>query len=162
MALARSSHTKFVRTRRLPDGSWNGILCAAAALWHLLEAEMDRALAIVPLTGRGFAALAEIAREPPRTQGILAARLGLEPSTTSELLARLERRGLLSRRPKPIVLTDAGAAALAAAERIATKVEDAWARRLAQAAGSQLGDARHQGLRRWLTESCAALLAAGR
>ena len=123
---------------------------------------MDRTLAIVPLTARGFAALAEIAREPPRTQGILAARLGLEPSTTSELLARLERRGLLNRGPKPIVLTDRGAAALAAAERIGTRVEDAWARRLAQAAGSLLGDARHQGLRRWLTESRAALLAAGR
>ena len=160
MALARSSHTKFVRTRRLPDGSWNGILCAAAALWHQLEAEMDRALAIVPLTARGFATLAEIAREPPSCQGTLAAHLGLQPSTTSELLKRLERRGLLRRRPKPIVLTDRGAAALAVAERIATRVEDAWAHRFAQAGGSQLGDARLQGLRRWLNESRAALLAA--
>jgi hypothetical protein len=49
----------------------------------------------VALSAHGFAALSEIAREAPETQRDLAARLGLRPSTTSELLKRLQRRDLV-------------------------------------------------------------------
>ncbi|MFI5212936.1 MAG: MarR family transcriptional regulator [Gemmatimonadales bacterium] len=126
---------------------------------------MDRALAIVPLSARGFAALYEIATEPepesggtPLTQRALAARLGLGASTVSELLARLRRRGLV----RGTTVTEAGRAALAHAERVATRLEDDWSRRLDAAAGSAVPGLRRQGLRRWLAESRAALASAGR
>jgi DNA-binding MarR family transcriptional regulator len=144
---------------------------------------VDRALAIVPLTARGFAVLYEIHRETPASQGDLARRLGLEPSTTSELLKRPERGALVrraisargpggrsgpgpmpprpgDRRPNAVALTEPGRAALAQAERIVSGIEEAWARRLAAAAGTQMPRLRLMALRRWLTENrdCRARL----
>jgi DNA-binding transcriptional ArsR family regulator len=173
-------------TQRLPFHGWKGLLGAALALSHALEAEMDHALAVVRLSARGFVALGEIAAEPPCSQGALATRLGLEASTTSELLKRLERRGLIEKeragkpgpsrpgrsgrgragtqlgrapgRPAtPVAITAEGRVVLAKAERIAVEVEDDWAKRIAVAAGSPYGFVRASGLRRWLCESWVAL-----
>ena len=92
-----SSHTNLLRQLPGADGVPNALLGPVLALAHRLETEMDRALAIVGLTARGFGALTAIAREGPASQRLLALRLGLESSTTSELLQRLERRGLVRR-----------------------------------------------------------------
>lgn len=166
-----SSHTKSRSTLHRPDGAWGGLLVASLALSRRLEAEMDHALAIVSLTARGFVALLLIAGDPVPTQADLAHRLALEPSTTSELLGRLARRKLVRRDPArrggrrcpprhtgpAVVLTRTGEAVLAEAARIATTVEEDWARRLAIGAGSPFTGMRAYGLRRWLTESTAAL-----
>jgi DNA-binding MarR family transcriptional regulator len=125
-----------------------------------VEGEMDRALAIVPLSARGFAALYEIATGPEPKSGdtalsqrALAARLGLRSSTVSELLGRLRRRGLV----RGMAVSEAGLAVLAHAERVARRLEDDWSRRLDAAAATPVRGLRVQGLRRWLAESRVAL-----
>jgi hypothetical protein len=88
-----SSHTN-ARSRVPPHApATHSILRLATALAHALERETDRALALTGLTATGFAALDEIRSAAPSTQRDLARRLGLRPSTTSELLRWL-REGL--------------------------------------------------------------------
>ena len=128
-----SSHTNILARVLDTEGHWRGVLRAALALAHALETEADRALEVAGLSARGFLVLAEIHREAPRTQRALARRLGLQPSTTNELLGRLARRRLVRRRPTP-TLTGAGVSALAAGAAIVARLEDAWAARL-RAAG---------------------------
>lgn len=132
---------------------------------------MDRALAVVPLSARGFVTLLEVEKEPIPTQAHLARCLRLRPGTTSDLLRRLEQGGLVrrdparrgGRRPQPpgpreaVTLTEAGQAALAKAVGIAAKVEDEWARRLGRPGDRTIPGLRAYGLKRWLTESAAAL-----
>ena len=132
---------------------------------------MDRALAVVPLSARGFVTLLEIAKEPIPTQAHLAGRLGLGPGTTSDLLRRLERGGLVRRDParrggrrpqaagprQAVALTEAGRAALGEAVSIAAKMEDDWTRRLNRGEQTPVPGMRAHGLRRWLLESLAAL-----
>jgi DNA-binding MarR family transcriptional regulator len=132
---------------------------------------MDQALAVVPLSARGFVTLLEIEHRPIPTQAHLARRLGLGRGTTSDLLRRLERAGMVrrdparrgGRRPLPpgrqeaATLTETGRAALAEAVRIAGQIEDDWARRLGGSGESAMPGLRAYGLRRWLTESAAAL-----
>jgi len=174
-----SSHTKSGRSAARPYTGWHGLLPAALALSHALEREMDQALAIVPLSAAGFVVLLAIDREAPPTQEALARRLSLGAGTLSEQLRRLERSGLVRRNPArrggshpggahpdgahpargepAAALTARGAIALAEAEDIAVRVERAWARRLSRAAGDPDSRGRACGLRRWLTESRAAI-----
>ena len=174
-----SSHTKSGRSAARPYTGWHGLLPAALALSHALEREMDRALAIVPLSAAGFVVLLAISREAPPTQEALARRLSLGAGTLSEQLRRLERSGLVRRNPArrggshpggahpdgahpargepAAALTARGAIALAEAEDIAVRVERAWARRLSRAAGDPDSRGRACGLRRWLTEGRAAI-----
>jgi DNA-binding MarR family transcriptional regulator len=148
-AVANShSYTNGGRDQHAPGGGWNGLLFVALAFARELEAEMDRALSVVPLTARGFVVLYEIAREDAPSQRALAARLGLGTSTVSELLRRLARRGLVRLTPVPAVLTEAGQMRLRAAEQIAARLEREWARRLGL---------RRQALRHWLVACRAAL-----
>lgn len=166
-----SSHTKSDRSARRRYGGWHGLLPAALALSRTLEREMDKALAFTRLSAAGFVILLAIAREAPPTQETLARGLALGRGSVSEQLRRLERSGLVRRNPArrggahpghaPVLpvatLTDLGAAVLAEAEGIAARVEREWARRLAAAGDSPWPVARALGLRRWLTESRAAL-----
>jgi DNA-binding MarR family transcriptional regulator len=166
-----SSHTNSTTSIPEPEGSWNGLLHLTIALSHHLETEMDRALAIVPLSARGLVVLQVIASQPTLCQQDLALRVGLMPSTMSEMLGRLERQGMVRRDParrgghrtqpprarRAATLTVAGGAALARAEGIATRLEERWAERLAVAAGSPFGWMRAHGLRRWLSQSLAAV-----
>jgi DNA-binding MarR family transcriptional regulator len=172
-----TSHTKELDAQRPTPGGHQGLLRAAVALSHALETEMDRALEVVGLSARGFVALLEIDREPPLSQRTLSARLGLGEGTTSELLRRLERRGLIQRRTtatggaddshrrrrgrpaRTVVLKAAGRATLAKAKRIALMTEADWARRLALASNSPFAGVRAQGLQRWLRESLQSLAA---
>jgi DNA-binding MarR family transcriptional regulator len=157
---------------------WHALLTGATGLSGLMEGEMDRALAIVGLTAREFAALLEIrawrisqgsTSEPSQRE--LGARLGLTRGGTSQLVGRLERRALVERqvaarmaearrgRPRSVLtLTSRGEETLAEAATIARRVENDWARRLArEAAGTDLELLRASGLRRLLTESLGAL-----
>ena len=155
------SHTNAMQRLRAFDGSLLGVLEPALDLAHALETETDRALRVVGLSARGFLVLAEIHREPPRTQRVLARRLGLEPSTTNELLGRLARRRLVRRKPRP-ALTDEGLAALERAAGAVEALERRWAQRLCDASGSPRvpgWPGPVYGLRRWLRESRAALSA---
>lgn len=166
-----TSHPNLTIRRRLPDGTWNGLLCSTLMLSRQLEAEMDQALAVVPLSARGLVTLLEVEKEPNPTQAHLSQRLALGPGTTSEMLRRLERRGLVRRNParrggrrpqtpgtlQAVTLTEAGRAALTEAVGIAANVEDDWARRLGGTGESTLPGLRAYGLRRWLALSLAAL-----
>lgn len=170
-----SSHTNLPPRYRGPDGAWKGLLCSALALAHTLEGEMDRALEIAGLSARGFVALLEIAREETPSQESLARRLGVGRGAASELLKRLRRQGLVAataaraaraagpgarggRPPKAVTLTPAGRALLEGTARIATRVEAAWAARLAvedRRGEPRIG--RAHGLERWLRECTADL-----
>ena len=132
---------------------------------------MDRALAIVPLSARGFVTLLEIDGQAIPTQAHLARRLGLGPGATSDMLRRLERAGLVRRDPsrrggrqphppgphQAVALTEAGHAVLAESVGIAAKVEDEWARRLDGPGENTMPGLRAYGLRRWLVHCLAAL-----
>ena len=154
----RRSHTNPFPGVNLLHAVANGVLPAAVALAHLLETEMDRALQIEGLTARGFLALLEIHREGPATQRDLARRLRLVPSATCEMLARLERRRLVTRRGAPR-LTPAGAETLARAAALVGRLEREWERRLRSARGPYSGSIlpATYGLRRLLREGLAAL-----
>ena len=127
-----------------------GLLASSLALSRLLETEMDRALAIVPLTASGLVVLLEIAQRPPATQRELAARLHESPGSISETLARLEAWGMIRRPPAPpkggskggprgltAVLTRRGTEAMANGVDAATRVELEWAQRLMPPAGGR-------------------------
>lgn len=159
------------RSLRLADGTWNGLLFVSLRFSHVVEAEMDCALAIVGLSARSFAALYEIASQPVPTQQALARRLGLEPSTTSELLCRLDRRGAVGRKKRRhggdrrapgstgvvVSLTPGGREILEHAIRIASRIESRWARRLDRGPDTPWAGMRRHGLRRWLGEGVTAL-----
>jgi DNA-binding MarR family transcriptional regulator len=159
------------RGSRHVGDEWNGLLPPALALGRVLEIEMDRALAIVPLSARGFVTLFEIARAPAPSQRDLADRLALTPSATSELLARLARHGLVARaarhrggargtlaaRQTVVTLTARGRERLARAEAVASRLEDQWADRLGAGDPQGTRALRANGLARRLRESLAAL-----
>ena len=166
-----SSHTKSNGSSHHRYGGWHGLLPAALALSRTLEREMDQALAFTRLSAAGFVILLAIARDAPPSQEALARGLALGPASVSEHLRRLERNGLVRRNParrggahrrsavglRAATLTDLGQSVLAEAEGIAARVERAWARRLAATGDSPWPVARALGLRRWLTESRAAI-----
>lgn len=161
---SKDSYTNFPAAQNSSDNPLLGILPTAVALARTLEAETDRALAIVGLTACGFLTLREIRSGRATTQRDLARRLHLEPSTTCELLVRLAHRGLLTRRrhgrARPPTLTPVGTAALERAERLVGRLERDWARRMLAAYGSGLPNGwigPIYGLRRWLGEGLAAI-----
>ena len=151
-----SSHTNARSRVPVEAPGSRSVLRLATALAHALETETDRALAITGLTATGFAALDEIHSAPPYTQRDLARRLGLRPSTTSELLRRLARRGFVTRTGRP-ALTPTGAAALDRAHHILARLESRWVRRMGEARPGGFPSMRFQALRRWLGEGLAAL-----
>ncbi len=72
--MAVDSATNYWRRQWLQEQLRTGLLASALALSHLLEGEMARALAIVPLGARGLVVLLEIASEPPRRACSVALR----------------------------------------------------------------------------------------
>jgi DNA-binding MarR family transcriptional regulator len=68
---------------------------------HRLLAELDRELAALRLSAAETNALACFAGRPARTVRELVAATGQRPSTLTGVLDRLERRGLVERRPNP-------------------------------------------------------------
>ena len=76
-------------------GAW--IVPASEALKQALTDE----LAPHGVTGRQWAVLLEVVRDPEISQARLAERLGVEPPTLSGVLDRMERDGWISRAPNP-------------------------------------------------------------
>lgn len=82
------------------------------------------------LTGPQFAVLGTLLRHGPQVQGSVAASVALDRSTASDVLARLERRGLTQRSPVPgdarsrqVELTEDGRRAVLAAAPAALLVQ---------------------------------------
>jgi MarR family transcriptional regulator, organic hydroperoxide resistance regulator len=104
---------------------------------HRLLATLDAELEDLRLTPGEVNALAALAAEP-LTAGGLAAATAQPPSTLTGVLDRLERRGLIARRPNPTdrrsTLIAPTARGRAAARRV-TATFDALAARIALTAG---------------------------
>ncbi|HNC98936.1 MAG TPA: MarR family transcriptional regulator [Myxococcota bacterium] len=90
------------------------------ALAHALDSMSRRMDATIGLSGPQRLAMRLIAAEPGGTALALSERLHIHPSTTTGLLDRLERKGLVQRERRPedrraysVRATEAGIAALA-------------------------------------------------
>lgn len=102
---------------------------------HALRLAMDAALAALDLTTAPYAVLAALERaegegDPASSGAELARRCFVTPQTMTGLVAGLEARGLVRRRPHPthgrvveVAMTAAGRAALRRAHRAAATVE---------------------------------------
>ena len=105
-------------------------------IWALRRAELavqalkDRHLRDLGMAASHYALLATVNTEPGLTGAALARRLGVTPQAVASLVARLEGRGQVERRPHPrhtqvheLHLTDDGHAALEKADAVMTQVE---------------------------------------
>lgn len=106
-----------------------GVLASEVA--RLYSAELQRQLAPLGLTSAQFLVLSEIGGRDGLTQRDLTERLGVEQATMANTLNRMQRDGLIERRPHPedgraqIVMATAPARELvAAAGAIAKQVND--------------------------------------
>jgi MarR family transcriptional regulator, temperature-dependent positive regulator of motility len=84
------------------------------------------------LTGPQFAVLSAVRAYPGSDQTSLASAVALDTSTMADVCRRLERRGLIARRPAPhdarakvLTLTENGSKALAYVNRRARALDDA-------------------------------------
>lgn len=68
---------------------------------HLIRQRIDTELLPFGLTRLKWLAIGLVQSKPGLTQSELAARLELKPAATGKLVDRLERRGLVVRRPDP-------------------------------------------------------------
>jgi MarR family transcriptional regulator, organic hydroperoxide resistance regulator len=100
---------------------------------HRLLAALDDELAHLGLSAAEVNLLACLAEAEPQTVSALGAATGQRPSTLTGVLDRLERRGLVARRPNPadrrstlIALTspgrDAAREVASAFERVAARI----------------------------------------
>ena len=105
--LRRMTRTPTTDARRgFREGLLLQVFVAGQLTGDLLRGELGPSM-----SGDRFAVLSVIGALGPITPGELARRLGMAPTTVSTWLARLERDGATSRRPKPEV-TESGRAEL--------------------------------------------------
>lgn len=129
---------------------WNSRLAA-----RRISQFLDREMASCGLTVAQLGLMAQIAAAPDDTLGALARRTGLEQSTLSRNLRRLERGGLIEiamvetdLRRRAVWLTETGARRLEAAipvwrkahAKLARRLSPDLARRLADEAEALIGD----------------------
>lgn len=105
-----------------------GYLLHKSAL--LLAEDAEEALAEVGMRFREFFVLAALASGPELSQQDLSRLLNLDPTTVVAVIDDLERRKHVERRRNPqdrrryiLVLTDSGRKSLAAADRVASRIE---------------------------------------
>lgn len=104
--------------------------------WALRRAEIavqavkEQGLRPLGMAVAHYSLLMSVHVDPGLTGAELARRLGVTPQAVASLVARLEQRGHLERRPHPrhghvqeLHLTDAGRAALRSADRVITEIE---------------------------------------
>lgn len=84
------------------------------------------------ITLRQFAVLAAVAEQEGCTQSDLVKSTGIDRSTLADMVARMEKRGLIERRQakldaraKAVHMTEAGTAALEAAKPVVQKADEA-------------------------------------
>lgn len=97
---------------------------------QLIDEGAEQALTQVGLKAREFFVLSAVAGGPDLSQQDLSRLLGLDPTTVVAVIDELEHRTYVERRRNPtdrrryiLILTEAGRAALAEADRVATQVE---------------------------------------
>ncbi|MDR3519082.1 MAG: MarR family winged helix-turn-helix transcriptional regulator [Azospirillaceae bacterium] len=148
-------------TSRLPEpgegkrgeaGYLGYLLRQAAGAYRL---RMERALADIQVTPPQFSVLTMLAAYPGHSNADLARLALLTPQTVSVIIANLQRRGAVVRRPhevhgriQHIDLSDSGAALLAACRARAHAVE--------QELTTRLPPAEEQAIRHWLVGVAAA------
>jgi len=83
------------------------------------------------LTGPQFAALTAVGACPGQDQGSLASAVSLDASTMTDIVRRMEKRGLITRRTpesdarrKLLYLTDEGRSVLEQADRLARQLDE--------------------------------------
>lgn len=108
-----------------------GYLLHKAAL--LLVEDVEQALETVGMRSRYFFVLASLAGGPELSQQDLSRLLNLDPTTVVAVIDEMERNQHVERRRNPadrrrynLILTDAGRAVLAEANRVVTEVESAF------------------------------------
>jgi DNA-binding MarR family transcriptional regulator len=101
-------------------------------VWHALSAAMDTALRPHGLTPPQYGVLSVLARDPGLSGADLARALSTTPQATNEVLATLERKHMIERRPHPThgrilqaTLTDEGRRRLQAANPAVRALEAA-------------------------------------
>jgi DNA-binding MarR family transcriptional regulator len=100
--------------------------------WHALSAAMDAALRPHDLTPPQYGVLSVLARDPGLSGADLARATSITPQAANEVLATLERKRLIERRPHPThgrilqaTLTDQGQRRLQAANPAVRALEAA-------------------------------------
>jgi DNA-binding MarR family transcriptional regulator len=100
--------------------------------WHALSAAMDTALRPHGLTPPQYGVLSVLARDPGLSGADLARATNITPQAANEVLATLERKHLIERRPHPThgrilqaTLTDQGQRRLQAANPAVRALEAA-------------------------------------
>ena len=100
--------------------------------WHAVIAAMDTALRPHGLTPPQYGVLSVLARDPGLSGADLARAINTTPQATNEVLATLERKHLIERRPHPThgrilqaTLTDEGQRRLQAANPAVRALEAA-------------------------------------
>ncbi len=141
-----------VRTPETGEGKrgergYLGYLLRQAANAHRLR--MDRALADLNVTAPQFAVLTMLSAYPGRSNADIARLALLTPQTTNQIVANLERAGLVQRRPHPshgrILQVDLAPAAVELLETCKARVQDIEAEMLASVPADQ-----EAVIRRWL------------
>jgi len=100
--------------------------------WHTMRAALDAALRPHDLTAPQYAALSVLARDPGLSGADLARACNITPQAINEVLATLERKHMVERRPHPThgrilqaTLTDEGQRRLQAANPAVRALEAA-------------------------------------
>ena len=95
-----------------------------------MRLHMDRQLKEIGLNAPQYAVLASLEAEPGASNAVLARRAFVTPQTMQSMLVKLERSGLIERRPdtehgriQRTELTEAGRSALAQAHEVAQRSE---------------------------------------
>jgi DNA-binding MarR family transcriptional regulator len=130
-----------------------GYLLRQAANAHRLR--MDRALADLNVTTPQFAVLTMLSAYPGQSNADIARLALLTPQTTNQIVANLERAGLVRRRPHPshgrILQVELAPAALGLLEACKARVQDIETEMLA---GVPAGE--EAAIRRWLVMVAAS------
>lgn len=110
---------------------FNGVAWALRRAELAVQAFKDQRLRTIGLAAAHYSLLISIHAEPGRTGAEAARLLNVTPQAVASLVAKLEDRGLVERRPHPrhrhvqeLHLTDAGRDALRAAEPTITAIEE--------------------------------------
>lgn len=126
------------------DRRWGYLLKRVQADFR---ARMDSALALADLTASQYAALANLEDQPGLSNAELARRSFVTPQTMIRIVAGLEQRGLVTRRPRPgngrvldTELTGAGRSAVAHGHRIVRSIEAEMTSRLTESEHADLVD----------------------
>lgn len=124
-----------------------------------LRRQLDEGVGAHGLTALQYTTMSVLRARSGLSNAQLARRSFMTPQSMSEVLARLEQKGLIQRGPDPdhgrilrVELTEAGHGALSACDRVVDEIEETML--------AQLTDDERETLGLWLT-GCVRMLGAG-